>query len=412
MTTIESELRPVPRIPLWRNERVLKIIAQIAVVAVVAAVIWRLIDNLLTNLDAVGISTDFAVLQQPTGFPVRDSGFDPKSPVIAWPWEPSLMRVGVQNTLVSAIVGIALAVVLGGLIGIGRLSSNWLVQKLCTVYVEIVRNIPPLVIIVFFGFAVFTYGPLPIFNPRNPPWQIKVPGTDDNLLILSNDRSAIPSFMKDGNVGIFWILVGIALIAAVVVWRWRTRVNVDTGAAHHRVVYSSGTLFGAAFVAFLATGVPYRWSWPAVSDSGRLIVGGFATNWSYLSLTLALGLYHASHIAEITRGSILAVPKGQNEASLALALSGFQRYRFVILPQAARIASPPIISQFLSLTKNTSLATVVAYPEVAALTKSAIGNGKPAVQMLVTLMVIYLTLSFLWSLLLNVVSRRFREVAR
>ena len=164
--------------------------------------------------------------------------------------------------------------------------------------------------------------------------------------------------------------------------------------------------------AFLALGIPYRMSWPAVSDSGRTIVGGFGTNSGYMSITVALGLYHASHVAEIVRGSILAVPRGQSEAANALALSGFQRYRFVILPQAAKIASPPIISQFLSLTKNTSLATVVAYPEIASLTASAIANGFPAVQMLVLLMGLYLMISLTWSLILNLVSRRFKEVGR
>lgn len=408
MTTIESELRPVPRVPVWRNVRVLRVVAQLVAVVIVGYVVYRLYDNLTTNLETVGISTDFGVLRRPANFAIRDDpGFDIQDPLV-----PNMMWIGVKNTLISAFVGIALAVVLGTLVGIGRLSTNWLVQKICTVYVETLRNIPPLVIIIFFGFAVFTYGPFPIFNPRNPPWQVKLPGTDDNLLILSNERWGFPSAMKDGNVGIFWILVLVAAIAAGVVWWWRTRVNVRTGAPHHRVALSAATLLGLTLVAFLALGIPYRMSWPAVSDSGRTIVGGFGTNSGYLSITVALGLYHASHVAEIVRGSILAVPRGQSEAANALALSGFQRYRFVVLPQAAKIASPPIISQFLSLTKNTSLATVVAYPEIAALTSSAIANGFPAVQMLVLLMGLYLTISLTWSLILNLVSRRFKEVGR
>ncbi len=408
MSTIESELRPIPRVPLWRNVRVLRIVAQIVAVGIVGSIVYRLFDNLTTNLEDVGISTDFGVLRRPANFAVRDDpGFDIQSPVV-----PNLMWIGVKNTLMSAFVGIAIAVILGTLIGIGRLSTNWLVQKICTVYVETLRNIPPLVIIIFFGFAVFTYGPFPIFNPRNPPWQVKVPGTDDNLLILSNERWGFPSAMKDGNVGIFWILMLVAAIAASVMWWWRTQVNVRTGASHHRVALSTATLLGLGLFAFLALGLPYRMSWPAVSDSGRTILGGFGTNSGYLSITIALGLYHASHVAEIVRGSIMAVARGQSEAANALALSGFQRYRFVVLPQAAKIASPPVISQFLSLTKNTSLATVVAYPEIASLTASTIANGMPAVQMLVLLMALYLTISLTWSLILNLVSRRFKEVGR
>jgi general L-amino acid transport system permease protein len=160
------------------------------------------------------------------------------------------------------------------------------------------------------------------------------------------------------------------------------------------------------------TGGPLNLSWPAVSESGRVIEGGFTTNAGYLSVTIALGLYTASHIAEIIRGSILAVPKGQSEASNALALSGFQRYRFVVLPQALRIAIPPTINQFLNLTKNTSLATAVGYPDITALIKTAIGNGKPAVQLLLVLMIIYLLFSFMWSILLNFVNRRFQLVGR
>ena len=308
MTTIESELRPVPRVPVWRNVRVLRVVAQIVAVLIVGYVVYRLYDNLTTNLERVGISTDFEVLRRPANFAIRDDpGFDIQDPLV-----PNMMWIGVKNTLISAFVGIAIAVVLGTLVGIGRLSTNWLVQKICTVYVETLRNIPPLVIIIFFGFAVFTYGPFPIFNPRNPPWEVKLPGSDDNLLILSNERWGFPSAMKDGNVGIFWILVFLAAIAAAVVWWWRTRVNVRTGADHHRVALSSATLLGLSLVAFLALGIPYRMSWPAVSDSGRTIVGGFGTNSGYMSITVALGLYHASHVAEIVRGSILAVPRGQS----------------------------------------------------------------------------------------------------
>ena len=175
---------------------------------------------------------------------------------------------------------------------------------------------------------------------------------------------------------------------------------------------SLSELLGISAVAFVALARPYRMSWPSVSESGRIIEGGFATNAGYMALTLALGLYTASHIAEIIRGSILAVPKGQSEASNALALNGFQRYRFVVLPQAMRIAIPPTINQFLNLTKNTSLGSAVAYPEITQLIRTAIGNGKPAVQLLLVLMIIYLSFSFLISLVMNVVNRRMQLVGR
>ena len=411
MAGVETQERPEVasgRTALWRDVRVLRVVGQIvAVVAVVLVLRW-LIGNLLNNLEQQNIDTGFGVLRQPTNFAIRDAdGFDPSSPTF-----PDMFLVGIQNTAVAAFVGIVIAMVLGTLIGIGRLSENWLVAKLSQIYVETLRNIPPLVIILFFFFAIFTFGPFPIFNPSNRPWEYKVPGTDDNFLILSNDRWGFPSFASDGNVGLFWLALLVALVVAIVVWVWRTRVNIETGAPHRRVLFSLLTFLGLAIIAYFALSRPYLMSWPAVSESGRRIVRGFATNSGYISVTVALGLYTASHIAEIIRGSILAVPKGQSEASNALALSGFQRYRFVVLPQAMRIAIPPTINQFLNLTKNTSLGIAIGYPESTALTKTAIGNGKPAVQMLIVLMIIYLSFSFGISVVMNFVNRRMQLVGR
>ncbi|MDJ0768499.1 MAG: ABC transporter permease subunit [Ilumatobacter sp.] len=393
--------------PLWRNVEVLKAAAQVGVVLAVGITLWWLINNLLTNLDEQNIPFGLGFLDDPAGFQVRDSSFDPQSPI----WK--LIGVGIQNTLISAVVGITLAVVLGVLIGIGRLSTNWVLRKLTTLYVEVFRNIPPLVIIIFVGAALFVNNTaLPAFNPSSPPRQIKLPGTDDNFMILSKSRLGFPSVANDGNSGLFWLVMLAVLVVAIGVWRWRTKVNVDTGQPHHRVLYSLATILGLGLIAFVALGGPLRMSWPTVSESGRLIEGGLPTNDAFVALTLALGLYTASHIAEIIRGSILAVPIGQNEAANALALTGFQRYRFVVLPQALRIAMPPVINQFLNLTKNTSLAVAVAYPDVTQVIRTAIGNGQPATQMILALMIVYLTFSLVTSLVLNVVNRRFQLVGR
>lgn len=392
---------------LWRDVRALKIIGQIVAVAAVAIALRWLFGNLIDNLDRVGIPISFAFLDLPTNFQVPfDPGFDPRSPVRSMIW------VGVKNTLAAASVGITIAVVLGTLIGIARLSTNWLVAKLAMIYVEVFRNIPPLLIIIFFGAAVFTNGPFPLLSPGSEPTQLSVPGSDSAWLILSNTVWGVPSFASDGNTGAFWIVVLVALAVAVGLWRWRTKVNIDTGEPHHRVLWSVGAFAAITVAAFLALGAPYVWSFPAVAESGRRIEGGFVLNFGYISVTVALGLYTASHIAEIIRGSILAVDKGQSEAANALALSGFQRYRFVVLPQAMRIAIPPVINQFLNLTKNTSLGVAVAYAEITALTQSSIGNGRPAVPSLLVLIGIYLTFSFTISIVLNQVNKRFQVVGR
>ncbi len=401
-TSPPSTTRP----PFWRDIRVLRVLAQIAAVVIVFFTLRWLLNNLLTNLDEQGIPTGFDFLDAPAGFAVRDSPFDPDSPIRHLIW------VGVRNTAAVSVVGIVIALILGTLVGIGRLSSNWIVSKLATIYVETFRNIPVLVIIIFFGFALFTFGPLPIFNPSNPPNEVTFPGTDANVAILSKSRLGFLSIQNNDNGTAFWLVMLGALVIAAIVWRWRTKVNERTGESHHRVQYSLATFLGIGIVAYIVLGGPVGWSTPEVSESGRTIVGGIATNDGYVALTLALGVYTASHIAEIIRGSILAVPKGQGEASNALALSGFQRYRYVVLPQAFRIAVPPIINQFLNLVKNSSLAIAVAFPDITGVVRTAIGNGNPAPQLILILMGCYLAFSLFISLVLNIVNRRLQLVGR
>jgi general L-amino acid transport system permease protein len=170
--------------------------------------------------------------------------------------------------------------------------------------------------------------------------------------------------------------------------------------------------FAIAFVAFVVAGGPLAISWPELSDNGRRIDNGFVLNFGFIAVSVALGLYTASHIAEIIRGSILAVPKGQSEAANAIALTTFQRYRYVVLPQATKVALPPTINQYLNLVKNTSLGVAVAYAEVTALSKTSIGNGRPAPQSIAILMLVYLVFSLTISGILNVYNRRVQMVER
>lgn len=386
---------------IQRDVRVYQIVGQVVAVAVVGLALRWLFGNLFENLDEQNIGTDFGFLDGPTNFEIPfDTGFESRSPVRSMVW------IGVKNTLLSSVVGIAIAFVLGVVIGVARLSTNWLVAKLATLYVETLRNIPPLVLIIFFGAAVFTNGSFPVISGTSRPWTYEVPGSDSMWLIVSKTVWGIPSLAADGNTAAFWAIAVLALAVAIAVWTWRTKVNVDTGAPHHRVLWSLGVFVAICAVAWVALDAPYRWSFPNISENGRRIENGFVANFGYISVTIALGLYTASHIAEIVRGSILAVPKGQSEAGNALALSGFQRYRFVILPQAMRIAVPPIINQFLNLTKNTSLGIAVAYAELTALTKSSIGNGRPAVQSLAILISLYLVFSITISVVMNYLNAR------
>jgi general L-amino acid transport system permease protein len=402
---VTSSLSPQStRVPLWRDVRVLRVVGQVlAVVAAFLLLRW-LWGNLTGNLDRLNMGLDFGFLTRPTQFQIPyHSTFDPRSPV----WQ--MVMVGIKNTFLAGFFGILIALTVGLIVGVSRLSQNWLVARLATVFVEFFRNIPPLVIIIFFAAAVFTFGPLPILREAI---LVRAPGSSSNLLILSNDQWAVPGFTGGDRAAWFGVVLGLGLILAIVTWVWRTRLNERTGQPHHRVAWFFGVLVGVGLIGFLTLGGPFSISWPGQSENRRLIVGGFALNWGFMSVTVALGLYTASHVAEIIRGSILAVPLGQTEASKALALRGFQRYRFVVLPQALRIAIPPIINQCLNLVKNTSLGTAVAYAEIAALTQTSIGNGRPALQSLLVMMGVYLMFSLSISLLLNFVNHRFQLVTR
>lgn len=399
-TRAGANVRP----PFWRDVRVLRVVGQIlAIVAVFLLLRW-LYGNLVTNSGRVGFDLDFGFLTQPTQFQIPNHDeFNPRSPV----WQ--MVLVGVKNTLLASFFGVIVAAIVGVIVGIARLSQNWLAAKLATAYVEFFRNIPPLVIIVFFAFAVFLYGPLP--NLRESI-EIRAPGTDHNLLTLSLEQWGIPSIADNGALVWYALFVALGLVVSALVWRWRTRVNDETGAPHHRLLWSLGILLAILAVGFLVLGEPFRITWPTLSENRRRLVDGFAISAAFISVAGALGLYTASHVAEIVRGSILAVSRGQTEASNALALSNFQRYRFVVLPQALRIALPPLINQCLNLVKNTSLAAAVGYSEITVLTQASIGNGRPAVPSIVILMLVYLTLSLVISALLNVVNRRMTLVSR
>ncbi|MCY4134111.1 MAG: ABC transporter permease subunit [bacterium] len=392
---------PEPGIPaLWRDVRVLRLAAQLLAVVVVVALIRWMFHNLIVSMDEIGLPKGFEFLDSPYGVALRDAhGFDVRDPV----WKALL--IGLQNTIVASVVGIFIATIVGLFVGIARLSSNWLVAKGASLYVESLRNIPPLVVIVFFGFALFTFGPFPRFNPSSPPWQGTFFGSDANWILVSRDRWAIPSLASENNVGVFWLLVLAAAIIAVAVWQWRTRRNDATGEPHHRVLWSLGVFAVIVVACFAALGGPYSWSWPAVSENGRRVVGGFSTNSGYMALTLGLGLYTASFVAEIIRGSILAVPKGQTEAASSVALKSSQRYRHVVLPQAQRIAIPPYISECANLIKNTTLGLAVAYPDLFLVVVTAWGINFPAPQLILIVVIVYVTINVIVSALLNAYNR-------
>jgi len=374
--------------------RVLRAVAQVVVATAVVAAVAFLYDNVRTRQRALGIDTTFDFLDQPAGVNIAYSDFRPGQPV------RDALAVGVKNTLLVAVVGMALTLILGTLLGVARLSANWLVRQAATFYVETLRNIPPLLVIIFVNAAV-VLGALPRIQES-----VDVGG----LLILNNRELAVAAPIDRGGSATFVLLLLVGVALAVAVAWWRTRRFEATGEPHHRVLAGTVIIVVVGVAAYAALGGPVDISRPEVD--GRNLTGGVAMSTGYGALLTGLVLYTASHVAEIVRGSIEAVPIGQNEAATALGLSDLQRLRYVVLPQAFRIAVPPIINQFLNLTKNTSLGIAVGFSEVTLITRQVIGNGNPAVQAIILLLGIYLVISIVVSLLANIVNRRLQLVER
>jgi general L-amino acid transport system permease protein len=310
------------------------------------------------------------------------------------------LLVGLRNTITVALVGIVLTLLFGTLVGIARLSGNWLVRKAAGAYVEAVRNVPPLLVIILVNSAALTTLP-----PIDEAHEIA-----GGTLLLSVREFGVVSLRDDGGGGAFLlVLVAGAAVALAVAW-WRTRHEAATGQPGHRVRWGGGVFLTIAVIGYVALGRPVQLSYPEVV--GRSIEGGIAMGLPFVSVLVGLVLYTTTHVAEIVRGSIMAVPRGQNEAATALGLTSGQRLRYVVLPQAFRIAVPPTVNQFLNLTKNTSLGVAVAYAETMYVTNTVIGNGNPAIQSILVAMGLYLVLSLTISLVGNLASRRLRLVER
>jgi general L-amino acid transport system permease protein len=386
----QRRLAAARRPPLYRDVRVLTWAFQLAVLAVVVAVIAWLYDNVQVNSDRQNIPTSFEYLDQPAGFPIAGSDFRQSQPV------SDALVEGLLNTLRLAVTGIVLATVLGTLLGIARLSKNYLVRKGAQAYVEVIRNVP------LFGLIVLLYTAVVLnaFPPPNESWEF------GSIAVLNVRGSSF--FWFDGGNTKFVIVLLAAVLTFAVVARWRRAVSDRTGRPALSAVYG----LGAAAVVVVLLWILLGLGGSAPALEGRRVAGGITMTPPYFAALVALVAYTSSHIAEIVRGSIQAVPRGQGEAADALALSGFQRMWNVVLPQAMRIGTPPLGNQYLNLTKNTSLAAAISFPELTQITQLSVASRSPAVPSYVLLLLIYLGLSLLISAVVNLANRRLAIVER
>jgi len=382
-----SSVAEVQRAAIWRNVRFLRVVGQLVFAVVVVWAFRELYLNLEYGVRRVGTDLSFDFLQTRSGIPIKEG--------IAYDPNQSYLRayvVAVANTVRVAGIGVVLAMLLGLVIGVARLSPNWLVRKIAQVYVEVIRNTPVLIQIIFWYFGILFALPL-----------IEGGLSLGGVAFLSQRGAAIPWPHIGEGAGAWglWLLGGLVLAGAV--WWWRTKVNERTGRPHHRVLWSLPVLVTVAAVGYAIVGDAVRLDVPEVA--GRLYRGGFQLSGEFTGILVGLVIYTAAFIAEIVRGSILAVDRGQKEAAQALGLSPAQQLRFVVLPQAFRIAVPPLNSQFLNLTKNSSLAVAVAYPELSSVSSTMINQAGRPFQITMLVMATYLTMSLTISFVMNVVNR-------
>ncbi|MER8412238.1 MULTISPECIES: amino acid ABC transporter permease [unclassified Mesorhizobium] len=357
---------------------------QVLVVVLLVAGVWWIAHNVIDNLTRLRIASGFGFLKGRAGFDISESA-------IAYSSDSTYGRailVGLINTLIVAIVGIITATIIGFVIGIGRLSQNWLIRKICTVYVEVFRNIPPLLVIFFWYSGVLAVLPA----PRD---SIGLPfGSFLNQRGFYFPRAV----WGDGSWLIFVaLLVGIAM-AWFVARRARQR-QMATGQQFPVFWTSAALIVGLPLLAYALSGFPLSFDYPKQSTFN--LTGGFQVRPEFLSLYLALSCYTAAFIAEIVRAGIRGVSAGQTEAAGALGLRSGSILRLVVVPQAMRIVIPPLTSQYLNLTKNSSLAIAIGYPDLTATAGTVLNQTGQAVEGVVIMMVIYLAISLLTSLVMN-----------
>ncbi|HVH80974.1 MAG TPA: amino acid ABC transporter permease [Stellaceae bacterium] len=396
MTSEEASLSIAPARPApWRDPKVRAVAYQVAFVAAVVGFAAFLLNNMLSNISRQHIATGFGFLWKEAAFGIGESLID-YSPADSY---GRAFLVGLTNTLYVAALGIVMATILGTVMGLARLSSNWLVAKLAQIYVETFRNIPLLLQLFFWWGLLNTAAP----SPRQA-WQI-LPD-----VFVSNRGIVFP--VPVANPAYKWIglafLVGAVLVVAL--RRWAARRQAVTGKQFPIGWVGLGLIVGLPLIVFLAAGAPFALNAPALK--GFNFSGGSAVSPEFAALLLGLVIYTGTFIAEIVRAGILAVNWGQSEAAMALGLKSGQRMRLVVLPQALRVIVPPMTSQYLSITKNSSLAVAIGYPDLVSIANTTMNQTGQAVEGIMMIMAVYLCVSLGISLAMNLYNRAVALVER
>ncbi|MDI6769961.1 MAG: ABC transporter permease subunit [Anaerolineales bacterium] len=383
-------------IPFWRDERVLNAAAQVISAVIVIGLVYWMIVNFMEITRQRGMLLSYQFLKEPAGFPIAESSI---------PYDPTMsfgraFMVGLINTLRVSVLGILFATLLGFFVGLARLSSNWLFNRIALAFIEFHRNIPLLVLLFLWYFSFFS---------KLPPVKasITLPGP-----IYINQRGlylAWPRLTETGNI--FMFSIGIGILLASIAWVVLRRRRERTGKSTYFGAVSLGLLILAPTIGwFAAGGTPLLVGIPTLQ--GFNFKGGLRLTPEFAGMLLGLSLYTAAFIAEAVRSGIQAVQRGQVEAAKAIGLSNYHVLSLIVIPQAMRVIIPPLISQYLNLTKNSSLALAIGFQELFAVGKITINQAGRAIPVFIMVMATYLAMSLFTSLVLNSYNRRIQFIEK
>lgn len=384
-----------PRISFWNNPKVRSLAAQWLLALVVLVAFFSIVQNTVANLTSRNIASGFSFLHKSAGFDVIVSliPYDSASTY------GRAILVGFLNTLLVSILGIVFATLIGFVIGIMRLSRNWLIAKIGTVYVEIIRNVP-LLLQMFVWYAA-------VLKPLPGPRQAINVG---DAFFLSNRGLVMPAPVFGPDAWFAVAGLGAGIIAAIAVYQWAKRRQAATGQRFPAIWTGLGLIVGLPIAGLLLAGWPLTFDYPALG--GFNFKGGATVIPEFMSMLLALSTYTGSFIAEVVRAGIQAVSHGQTEAAGALGLRSGPIMRLVVIPQALRVIIPPLANQYLNLTKNSSLAVAIGYPDLVATGGTVLNQTGQAVEVVMIWMAVYLSLSLATSAFMNWFNSRVRLVER
>ena len=392
---IERAVAP-PRVAIYNRPKIRAVFYQLVVLAALLWLGFEIALNAKANLDAQKITSGFGFLDNTAGFGINQS-------LIPYNEADTYARVffvGLLNTLLVAAIGIVLASILGFLVGLARLSPNWLVARLAGGYVELIRNLPLLFQLLFWYLAVL--GTLP--GPRQ---SISLFGE----IFLNNRGIIVPAPVAGEGTGAVIAVFALSVIATVALRVWAKRRQMRTGRQFPLFWAGLALVVGPTLVALVAMGFPIGFESPELR--GFNFVGGVRLLPEFIALLVALTTYTAAFIAEVVRAGVLAVPRGQTEAAFALGLRRGLALRLIVVPQALRVIVPPLTNQYLNLTKNSSLAVAVGYPDLfAVFAGTALHQTGQAIEIIAITMAVYLAISLITSALMNWYNARIQVAER